>query len=241
MSEEVTAGLVTERLKEIESAIRDGSYRPGRWQKLVAQIRTLKQSDRQALAADISRVSRCLHSRRGQRKFSFLIGLLIETWAGILGGLMVASGIASQSNFRAVVGMILMAAALQPLLKVSIGTLFGVHYDYVYLYWGFEPRFKMSYGSYLAIAPLRRSLLHFSGMIGTPLAALVVARITAALLPTASIISWSVFWLTAVVNIFALILAVLGIRRFAGIWLPEGSPTSAIIELRDWLGIESAH
>jgi hypothetical protein len=148
--------------------------------------------------------------------------------------LLLAAGLASRGEVAAIIGTLLWVSTFEPLLKISLGTALGVAYDYAYLYGGIEPRFKMSYGTYLAAPALARSMLHFAGMIGSPLGALLAAFLTAGVLPIAHVISWIIFWLTIAVNLAALVAAIAEITRIGGVWLPEGSPTSAIIELRSW-------
>ena len=197
-------------------------------------MRCLAQTERAAIALDITRVSRKLHLRRYRYTIGPVPGLVLEAWAAILGGFLIAYGIADRSNLAAILGMLIWVTCFEPLLKVAVGSAFGVEYDYVYLYGGAEPRFKMKFGSYLAIAPLKRSLLHFSGAIGSPLAALLAAGLTADLLPVAHVVSWIVFAVVVAMNLGALVAALAGVRRVGGVRLPEGSPTMGLDELRFW-------
>jgi hypothetical protein len=162
-------------------------------------------------------------------------GVLIEAMAGIIGGVLMADGVARTSNELAIAGMLLWVMSFEPLLKLSIGMLFGVSYDYAYLYGWIEPRFKMSFGSYLAVTPLKRILLHVAGMLGSPLAAVIAAQIVPPSMHVARLISWAVFWIVVLMNLGALTAGLAGIRRIGAMRLPDGSPTSALVELRSWL------
>jgi hypothetical protein len=221
-------------LTAIETALDDGSYRPGPWQKLTDELRGWPQAERLALAPDVTRISRKLHLRRHRYTVAAVSGILLEAWAGIIGGVLVADGVARNSNGFAIAGMMLWVVSFEPLLKIGTGTLFGVSYDYAYLYGWIEPRFKMSFGSYLAISPFKRTLMHIVGVLGSPLAALIAARIVSPSLPMARLISWAVFALVVLMNLGALTAALAGVRRIGSIQLPDGSPTMALVELRSW-------
>jgi hypothetical protein len=157
------------QLAAIEAALERGDYKPGPWQKLTDELRNRDQAERAALADDLTRVSRKLHLRRHRYTMSVLSGVLLEALAGILGGILIAAGVASTSNSLAIVGMLLWVACFEPLLKLGVGTALSVQYDYAYLYGGVEPRFKPSFGSYLALTPLKRVVLQIAGMVGSPL------------------------------------------------------------------------
>jgi hypothetical protein len=167
-------------------------------------------------------------------------GVLLEALAGITGGILVAGGVAWSSNWMAIAGMLLWALTFEPLLKVGVGTAFGIDYDYAYLYGRIEPRFKLNFGSYLSAAPLKRAVLHLSGMIGSPLGALIAALLFASWLPPAHLISLVVFWLTVAVNLGSLGAAIAGVRQIGGFQLSDSSSTMAFIEMRCWLRIKRA-
>jgi hypothetical protein len=229
-----TIAELREQLTTIEESVDRGDYHPGPWQRLIDELRGRSADDRASLAEDVSRVSRKLHLRHHHYTIGVAPGILIEAFAGIIGGALIAAGIAQGSSLLGIVGMGLWAASFEPLLKVAAGTIFGVHYDYVYLYGHVEPRFKMSFGSYIAIAPLRRAILHLTGSLGSPLGAWLAARLFADELPVARCVSLAVFWLTALMNLAEFGKAIAGMRKVGKFRLPDGSPTMAVTELRWW-------
>ena len=158
--------------------------------------------------------------------------MLLEALAGILGGILIAAGVASTSNSLAIVGMLLWVACFEPLLKLGVGTALGVQYDYAYLYGGVEPRFKPSFGSYLALTPLKRVVLQIAGMGGSALGAFVASQIAGTSLPAARLISWVVFWIVVLLNVSGIAAELAYVRRIGPIGVPEGSATMAIVELR---------
>ncbi|HZP44172.1 MAG TPA: hypothetical protein VFB15_00850 [Candidatus Binataceae bacterium] len=232
--------LIRSELQTIAAALDQGSYQPGAWRRVTERIRRLPQADRLALAPDVSAVSRRLHSRRYQRTLGVPGALLMEAWLAIFGGFLIAAGIAHSSNLRAILGMLLWVSTFEPLLKVAVGTALGVTYDYAYLYGGLEPRFKMNYGSYLAMAPLARVLLQFSGMLGSLIGAALAGHLTFYVLPTAHAVSWIAFWVLLAINLGQLIAGFLGIERLGGMRLPPGSSTTLVTEWRWWRQKDSA-
>ena len=220
------------QLAAIEAALERGDYKPGPWQKLTDELRNRDQAERAALTDDLTRVSRKLHLRRHRYTMSVLSGVLLEALAGILGGILIAAGVVSTSNSLAIVGMLLWVACFEPLLKLGVGTALSVQYDYAYLYGGVEPRFKPSFGSYLALTPLKRVVLQISGMVGSPLGALVASQIAGTSLPAARVVSWVVFWIVVLMNVGGIAAELAYVRRIGPIRIPEGSATMAIVELR---------
>jgi hypothetical protein len=69
------------RLDAIERDIDAENYRPGPWDRLIADIRSEPDSTRSALAEDISRVSRKLHLRSGRRTIPLASAIAIELGA----------------------------------------------------------------------------------------------------------------------------------------------------------------
>jgi hypothetical protein len=137
--------------------------------------------------------------------------------------------------------MALLVTSLEPLIKLSAGTALGVEYDYAYLYGGVEPRFKMNFGSYLALPPLRRALVQLAGAAGSMLGALIAAELFSPALPAARIASWIVFWLVLVVNAGGLIAELAGARRLGPLSVPPGSATALVEELRCWRRTRGVH
>jgi hypothetical protein len=208
-----TTSCLRDRLAMIEAALDSGDYKPEPWRRLVDELRDTVQTERAALAPDISRASRKLHQRRRRRTVRVIGAILLEGLGGTLAGLLIAAALTHGLTLQALVGMALLVTSLEPLIKLSAGTALGVKYDYAYLYGGVEPRFKMSFGSYLTLPPLRRALVQFAGMPGSMLGALIAAELFTPALPTAGIVSWVVFWLVLAVNIGGLIGELAGVRR----------------------------
>jgi hypothetical protein len=224
------------RIAVIERDIDGGRYRPGPWADLLGVLRNRPNNLRSALAADLSRVSRKLHLRRPRRTIPVRAGIWIEIAASVIGAVLLAYAIAFGSNGAAIATMAIWVMSLQPLLKVGVGTVLGVGYDYVYLN-GLEPRFKMTFGSYLAAARWKRIVLHMSGMVGSPLGAIIVAQVAAGRLRFASIVSAAAFWIVVAINVIPMIAATSGVRRLGPIKTGEGSCGAAGIELREALGL----
>jgi len=220
------------QLAAIEAALDRGDYKPGPWRKLTDELRSRRQGERFAVAAELTRVSRKLHLRHHRYTIGVVSGVLLEALAGILGGIMIAMGVAGTSNSMAIVGMLLWVASFEPLLKLGVGTAFGVQYDYTYLYGGVEPRFKLSFGSYLALTPFKRIVLQIGGMIGSPLGALIAAQIFETSLPAARLVSWAIFWILVLVNVGGIAAELAYARRIGPVHIPVGSSTMAIVALR---------
>jgi hypothetical protein len=223
-----------DRLATIEAAVDRGDYTPGPWRSLVNEIRDSPQTERAALADDVTRVSRKLHLRKPRRTPGVVGALLLEALAGILGGILAAAALNRGSTLLALVGMGLWVMAFEPLIKLSVGTALGVEYDYAYLYGRVEPRFKMKFGSYLSLTPLRRAIVQFAGTLGSPLGALLAARLFAPELPTARVISLIVFWLVVLTNVSGVISELAGVRKLGKMRLPPGSANEMVVELRCW-------
>ncbi len=224
------------RIAEIERDIDAGAYHPGPWARLVRAVRSDPDDVRASLAGDITRVSRKLHMRSGRRTIAVGVGIAIEIAAIATGAALIALALAVGSNLVAILAMAVWVTAFQPPVKVAAGTALGVGYDYVFLQ-GVEPRFKMSFGSYLAAPRWKRVVLHLSGTVGSPLAAIIAARITGAELPIATVVSQGVFWLIVAINVMPMIASLFGVQRMGPIKLGESSGGAAGIELREALGL----
>jgi hypothetical protein len=138
-----------ERLAAIERDLDAGCYKAGPWQTLIDELRARPDEERARLADDVSRVSRKLHLRRPRKTISATVAMGLELAATLVGGLILLASLWAESNILAIVGAALWVTTFQPLVKCSVGRAIGVGYDYAYLYGGWEPRFKMNYGSYL--------------------------------------------------------------------------------------------
>jgi hypothetical protein len=229
-----TTGCLRDRLAMIEAALDRGDYRPGPWRRLVDELRDSVQTERALLAPDVSRVSRKLHLLRRRRTVGVVGAILLEGLGGTLAGLLIAAALTHGSTLLALVGIALLVTSLEPLIKLSVGTTLGVEYDYAYLYGGVEPRFKMRFGSYLTLPPLRRALVQLAGRPGSMLGALIAIELFTPALPAARIASWVVFWLVLAANIGGLIAELAGVRRLGPLSVPPGSSTALVEELRCW-------
>ncbi|MBT3709679.1 MAG: hypothetical protein HOG19_09585 [Gammaproteobacteria bacterium] len=167
-SETKNTGYWMTELLKIRSDLDQKVYKPGPWHKLTKQLAMAPAAQRREVSDLVSEVSDLLHSRKHFPKAPFLAGYFAE-W--VLFTFSVALMQADQILVRlAAVG--LLALCLQPLIKVTTGLLLGVRYAYVYL-WYVEPRFKMTFGTYLAQGRTRQCALHLAGSVGTPIALLV--------------------------------------------------------------------
>ncbi len=224
-----------ERLLAIEADLDAGRYRPGPWAQWLRLARRRPISERQALAADVSRVSRKLHARDGLRTVSVAAAIGAELLATAAGGALLWLARVLGSNLVALAGAGLWITTFQPLIKVSVGTLLGVRYDYVHLR-NAEPRFKMRYGTYLAAPRWRRVVLHLAGNVGSPLAAWLVSRMMDPQLPLASGLCLAVFWLTLASNALFFFGALAGLGRIGPLKVGTTSGGASGLELREALG-----
>jgi hypothetical protein len=230
-----TAEDLRARLAAIERAVDDGTYRPGPWSALVHDIRNATFLERAAMADEVSWVSRKLHLRKSRRRAAMNTGILLEIVATIAGGLLMILGVAARSNALAFVGALVWMFSFEPLVKLIVGRLIGVRYDYFYLLW-IEPRLKMSYGTYLARPRLLRIIVHLAGTIGSPLAAYLTYWMLSYSLPLAAKLCYAAFWLLVVINVVNFIAPLLGMRRLGPMPLSMSSAGSAAMELREALG-----
>jgi hypothetical protein len=228
-----TSQLRTE-IATIEKWIDAGTYRPGPWARLLTRVRAASASDRRAISADVTRVSRKLHLRRGRSTIKAQTGLMIELGAVALGDFLLALGVHAVSNVAAIAGMAAWVVALQPLIKVATGAALGIQYDYAYLANG-EPRFKMEYGSYIAQPRWARIVLHLSGAVGSPLGAYLAATLTRGQLPAAFWIAIVVFWMINALNLALLVAGLVGVKRLGVSRTVDTSCGAAGAEMREAL------
>jgi hypothetical protein len=225
-------------LSSIERDLDGGSYRPGPWQALLRRARKLPDADRAQLADDVSRISDKLHRRGGHKSVTFNTGLALEGIATLIGLALLAAGLHTSSNLLAILAALILTATLQPLVKIAVGTGVGISYSYVYIL-GYEPRFKMRYGSYLAAPRWARIVLHLSGMIGSPLALWVVKGLAAPDLTVAWALCTIAFWLVNAINLILLLFGFAGIPRLpfglsrVPVWQTSGGVAGS--ELREVL------
>lgn len=189
---------------------------------------------RRELSDDLSRVSRKLHER-GKRTFTVTAAYTAEIVLAVAGAIVLAFGAHLQSTLLVILAALIWTTAFQPLVKVGVGQLLGIGYEYAYLY-GVEPRFKMRFGEYLAKPRYARLLLHLSGMIGSPLGACLPILFIDPSMKIAEYVCWAIFWVVAAINIGSFIAMLTGLARKAGaIRLADGSGGSAAIEVREAL------
>jgi hypothetical protein len=222
------------RLLQIESAVDEGGYRPGPFQRLVADAKRRPPAERAALADDLSRVSRKLHLRAGRRTVSFAAGVGIELAVAIAGGVLIAAGAIALLPIAALAGALLWMVAYQPLLKIAVGRALGVGYEYTFLFHS-EPRFKMRFGTYIAAPRWARIVLHLSGMAGSPLGLWLAAAIVEERLPGTARVCMVAFWLVVALNVVLFGAGVMGVRRSATVRAADSSGGAAGLELREAL------
>ena len=227
-----------ERLLMIERALDAGEYRPGRWTAFLRAARAQSRPVRQALAEDVSRVSMKLHRRHPIRTCAVGTAVGIEVAATVAGGALLWLGLVTASNAAAIMAVVIWITTFEPLLKVTVGLLLGVRYDYAYL-GGIEPRFKMRYGTYLAASRPVRILLHLSGCVGSPLAAWVVGRLARVRLPVAASVATGFFWTIVAVNAGLFLAGLAGVERVGTFRVSLSSGGTAGAELHEGLASRS--
>src|SRR5258708_19568079 len=100
-----TSAEIKAQLAAIEESLDRSDYRPGPWQKLTDEIRGCSPEDRAAVAGDVSRVSRKLHLRHYHYTIGVVPGILIEAFAGIIVGALIAGGIPPGSSLLRIARM----------------------------------------------------------------------------------------------------------------------------------------
>lgn len=224
--------VIRDRLSSIEDSLTRSQYRPGQWENLLRDIRALPQEDRATLAEDLSRVSRELHRRHGYFSVPFAAAFAVEVALAIFGAIALGLGFRFDSNLLMIAAAALWSVAFQPLIKVSTGLTLGIGYDYAYLY-HWEPRFKTTYGKYIAAPRSSRIIFHLSGMIGSPLGVWLPAALMSGDLTVASFVCRSFFWLFVAINGGTLIAALGGISKIAGFRFRDSSAGMAALEIRE--------
>lgn len=223
------------QLEAIERALDAGQYRPGPWERFLRLARNRTRRERQALAADVSRVSEKVHRRGGLRTVSVGAGVALELAATALGGLFLALGIRLALNVGVLLAGAIWITTFEPLVKIAVGLVLGIRYDYAYLRGG-EPRFKMRHGTCLAAPRATRIALHLSGTVGSPLAAWLVGRIAGPFLRLGGTICRVAVWVLVGVNVALFSAALAGRRRLGPLRLRISSGGVAGAELREALG-----
>ena len=172
--------------------------------------------------------------RGGRKTVSAQTGLIIETGAVALGGLLLTLGVRESSSAAAIAGVALSVLAFQPMIKVATGSALGVGYDYAYLAHG-EPRFNMKYGSYLGQPRRARIVVHISGAVGSPLGAYSGAMLARDRLPVAYMVAMIAFWAINALNMVLLVAGVAGIKRLGVSRTVDTSCGAAGAEIRQAL------
>lgn len=220
-----------ERLLAVERDLDTGRYRKGAWQRLIGEIERLSHEDKVQLGGDVSRVSRKLHGQNGFPALPFEIGYVAEAILFVISVFLLFQ----DALIARVVGVGLLALTLQPLMKVTMGLLLGVRYDYTYL-WYFEPRFKMRYGTYLLLPGTGRILLHLVGSLPTPIAMWVGYMVLQGYHDYLGLAMLVLFFLAVVLQIGAFVAELLGLRMIGPFRLSQlTSPATAAAELKKLL------
>jgi hypothetical protein len=228
---------LSDQLVAIEREVDSNRYRAGPWTRVVNEVRALPIAERRSVAENLSRISRKLHQRSGRSTVSVPTGYLAEVALAVAGAMVLALGTQHQSNLLVIVSAVIWTIAFQPLIKVAVGYLLGVRYEYAYLY-GFEPRFKMCFGQYLAQPRYARLLLHLSGTIGSPMGAWLPTVFVDPSLRIAIYVCWGLFWTVVVINVAGFVAVLTGVRsRVGSIRLRDSSGGAAALELREALEI----
>lgn len=157
-----------ELITKIENDLDAGTYRVGGWQALLDMLKDQSRDASAAVSQDLTRVSDKLHRRNGFPETSAWVGFVGEYLLFTLS----VTVLTAEASLARMVGVVLLAMCLQPLLKIMVGLAVGVRYSYVYL-WYFEPRFKMQFGTYQHLSRRRKLILQLAGSVGTPAALLV--------------------------------------------------------------------
>jgi hypothetical protein len=227
---------IRDRIAEIERQIDEKRYHPGPWDRLLKDARALPREEREALKEEISRVSNKLHRRDGRATLSVMTGMVSESALTLLGGILIIFAIHNHSNLLAIIAAAIWTMTFQPLVKIAVGYLLGVEYEYAYLY-NFEPRFKMRFGDYLAAPRWARIVLHLSGTIGSPLGAWLAMVCLPSDLNIAIDVCLAIFWIAVAVNIAGFIVALAGVKKLGPMKASASSGGVAALELREALEI----
>jgi hypothetical protein len=224
---------LTQKLADIEAALDQGVYRPGPWAAFLRDAESRSAAERAAVAGDVSRVSDKLHLRRPRWTMPFGTAIGVELAATAGGGALLAAGLAGISTVLVLVAAVVLTTTLQPLVKVSAGSALGIRYSYAYIR-GIEPRFKMRYGTYLAVPRWKRIVLHLSGTVGSLLALWLVRRQALPELPVSAAVCGVAFWIVAAMNAVPFLAGLAGVRRLGPVG-PTNSTSggAAALELRE--------
>ena len=236
MADDAAFSDLRARLSQIEAALDDGAYRPGPWGRFARDLKRRPDVERRALAADVSRVSRKLHLRGARGTLPVAAGIALEGAGVIAGGVLLAAAIHDHSVVAAIAGALVWVTAFQPLFKIAAGCALGVGYEYAYLL-GFEPRFKMRFGDYLAAPRWARIALHLGGTVGSPLGLWCAAIAIRDELPGTARFFVVAMWLLIALNAVFFAIGAAGASRIGSHRVQDASGGAAAVEIREALGL----
>ncbi|HXN86303.1 MAG TPA: hypothetical protein VN867_09530 [Candidatus Binataceae bacterium] len=225
---------IRNRIAEIERQLDEHRYRPGPWELVLKDLRALHPDERAELKGEVSRISGKLHRRDGRATLSLTAGLAIEGALTVIATVLIIVAQQNHSNLLGIIAAAIWVMTFQPLLKIGVGYLLGVEYEYAYLY-GAEPRFKMRYGDFIAAPRWARILLHLSGTVGSPLGAWLATICLPNDLTIAIDVCWVLFWIVVAVNVASFLLALGGVRRLGPFKASYSSGGAAALDLREGL------
>jgi len=227
---------IRDRVAEVERQVDEKRYHPGPWDRILKDTRALAREDRALLKEEFTRVSSKLHRREGRATLSVTAGVVAEAALTMLGVVAIILAIHNQSNVSGIIAALIWMMTFQPLIKVGVGYLLGIEYDYAYFY-GVEPRFKMRFGDYIAAPRWARIVLHLSGTIGSPLGAWLAMVCMPSDLRIAIDVSLAILVLVVAVNLVQMITALAGVKKLGPFRASFSSGGSAAMELREALEI----
>jgi len=227
---------IRDRVAEVERQVDEKRYHPGPWDRILKDTRALAREDRVLLKGELTRVSSKLHRREGRATLSVTAGVVAEAALTMLGVVAIILAIHNQSNVSGIIAALIWMMTFQPLIKVGVGYLLGIEYDYAYFY-GVEPRFKMRFGDYIAAPRWARIVLHLSGTIGSPLGAWLAMVCMPSDLRIAIDVSLAILVLVVAVNLVQMITALAGVKKLGPFRASFSSGGSAAMELREALEI----
>ena len=227
---------IRDRVAEVERQVDEKRYHPGPWDRILKDTRALAREDRVLLKEEFTRVSSKLHRREGRATLSVTAGVVAEAALTMLGVVAIILAIHNQSNVSGIIAALIWMMTFQPLIKVGVGYLLGIEYDYAYFY-GVEPRFKMRFGDYIAAPRWARIVLHLSGTIGSPLGAWLAMVCMPSDLRIAIDVSLAILVLVVAVNLVQMITALAGVKKLGPFRASFSSGGSAAMELREALEI----
>lgn len=161
---------LSSRLKQLETRYSRKDFRA-----VVDAVKKDRISDEELLT-QIENVSR----RNFVDKVSFTLGVPAgNVLAGIVTIATLLLAATTTSHWMLYICALILLATLHPLSHYITGSLFGIRFTHFYLDGParFEPTLRIDYASYLRVSPVKRALMHASGVIGTVMAPLIVAII----------------------------------------------------------------